>query len=568
MPLMMDQVFPVIFAGDEGAKEEAPAWLSRLQNSLGLGGRETGLILIACLMLPLVFLLRGIGTFCSAYFVGYTGVSFLEALRLKCFDRLQKLPLAFHARNKEGDIVSRMMTDSLALQQAVVQASVDLVVQPFTLVFAAGALTYMSITNSAVGVLLAALVSVPLCVLPIRMIGKRLLKKARALQKETGDLSAVLTENLAAQPEVRAYRMEQAQTRSFAELGRRFVRSTMQTIKYKQLTSPSVELVSAIGVSFAIYYGSRNGLTLKEFIPVVGALYFCYEPVKKLGAVQNKLRQGEASLDRIEHILLADPGMPESANPQEFAVPPGEIEFCDVDFAYEGGEPVLNGLSFAVDRGETVALVGASGAGKTTVVSLIERFYDVTGGVVLVGGHDVREVRVGDLRDHLGFVSQHPVLFSGTISDNIRQGRPEATDAEVIAAAEKANAADFIEALPEGYETVLGVRGSGLSGGQKQRIAIARACLKDAPILILDEATSALDADSEQRVQEALTELMKGRTTIIIAHRFSSIKNADRILVFEKGADGIGRITGDGSHSELIVSHAGYGELYRQQTQQ
>lgn len=566
MPLMMKEVFPVIFADDAGSKVEPSAWLSGLTSLVPMENDGVALILVACMMLPVVFFFRGLGTFLSAYFVGLTGVSFLEALRLKSFTKLQRLPLAFHAKNKEGDIVSRLMTDSLALQQAVVQASVDLIVQPFTLVFAISALVYMSLTNSAVGVLLAALISVPLCVLPIRIIGKKLLKKARKLQQETGDLTAVLSENLASQPEIRAYNMEKAQIASFADLGRKFVRSTMKTIKYKQLTSPMVEIVSAVGVAFAIYYGSRQGLTLNQFIPVVAALYFCYEPVKKLGSVQNRLRQGEASLQRIEHILDADLRLEEKANPATWTEVRGAVEFRDVSFHYDEGEPVFEGLSFSVEPGTMVALVGPSGAGKTTIVSLLERFYDVDAGMVMIDGLDVRDVAMADLRDRIGYVSQHPVLFSGTIAENILIGRPSASREDVVAAAKMANAHEFIEGLPHGYDTVLGLRGSGLSGGQKQRVAIARACLKDAPILILDEATSALDAENEGLVQEALTQLMIGRTTLVIAHRFSSIRNADRILVFEKGPRG-GHLTGDGTHHELMDSHAIYAQLYDQQTQ-
>jgi len=563
LPLMMQEVFPIIFAGEDGSFKEAPKWLREIITFFGSPVSPKIVLMFACGMLPVVFIFRGLGTFFSTYLISYVGVSVLEKLRLKCFAKLQHLPLSFHSKMKGGDLMSRIMGDTTILQQALVQASVDIIVQPFTLLWAIGYLIVASLENQAVGIILIALLSVPLCVLPIRIVGKKLLKKAKLLQAETGDLNAVLSENLASQPEVRAYNMQDSQISYFSKLGQKFVRTTMKTIKYKRLTSPLIEIVSAFGIAVAIYYGSKSGLTLEQFLPVVAALFFCYEPVKKLGTVQNRLKQGEASLNRLELILNADDSLPNPINPQTWETIEGAISFKDVSFSYKS-DSVLSDLSFEIAAGSTVALVGASGAGKTTVVNLIERFYDVNSGSVSIDGIDVRDVDVTHLRDQIAFVSQNPILFSGTIEENIRIGKSDATQEEVIKAAQDAYAHDFISQLPDGYNTHLGERGTGLSGGQRQRIAIARANLKNAPILILDEATSALDAESESHVHDAFMRLSRGRTTLIIAHRFSSIRAADRILVFEKRVTG-GAITGDGTHEDLLESHNAYRDLYEKQ---
>lgn len=559
LPLMMQEVFPVIFVGENGRTESLPFWLTAFCESIGLKVTSDRILFVACAILPVMFFLRGIGTFFSTYLISSVGVSVLEKLRYKVFVKLQELPLSFHSKMKEGDLMSRVMGDTAILQQALVQASLDIIVQPFTLIWAVGFLIYASVTNEAVGIILVALLTVPLCVLPIRVFGKKLLQRAILLQKETGDLSAVLNENLASQAEIRSYNMQESQSQAFRRLGRRFVVSTLKTVKYQRLTSPMIEIVSAIGIAIAIYYGSRHGLTLEQFLPVIGALFFCYEPIKKLGTVQNRLKQGEASLERLEMILNSNDEMLEPVECQTWQSLDGEISFRNVNFGYEDNT-ILKDLTVTIDAGSTVALVGPSGAGKTTVVNLIERFYDVDSGSVMIDGIDLRNVKVKELREKIAFVSQNPILFSGTIEENIRIGMPTASHEEVIQAAQDACAYDFIQALPKGLQTVLGERGAGLSGGQRQRIAIARACLKNAPILILDEATSALDSDSEAQVHEALTRLSKGRTTLVIAHRFSSIRGADRILVFETGV-----ITGDGNHEYLMETNAGYRQLYEKQ---
>ena len=334
-------------------------------------------------------------------------------------------------------------------------------------------------------------------------------------------------------------------------------------MKYNYLISPSVEVLSVFGICLAIYLGAQKGLTLEIFTPIIMAMYFAYEPVKKLGAISASLRAAEASLERVEHILHAEDTMPDVEKPRVLDSVNGEVQFDKVQFSY-GDEPILTDVDLTVKPGQTVALVGPSGAGKSTFVSLIPRFYEVNGGGVKIDGVDVRDLSKKDLRSQIALVSQQPLLFSGTISDNIAIGKPGATKQEIENAAKHAYAHDFICSLPDGYETTVGERGEGLSGGQRQRVAIARAFLKDAPILILDEATSALDTESESQIQSALRELSDGRTTFLIAHRFSSIRDAERILVFDKMPVG-GQVVADGSHDELYAGSSLYKDLYDKQ---
>ena len=562
LPFMTREVFPLIFSSEETGKvAESPVWMKSIIDWLGMdSGSPSAVIVFACCLLPLVFVVRGVFGYINVYLVNWCGLKVLEAIRMRVFDRLQRLSLAFHQRHKEGDILTRVMGDTMQLQSVVVRASNDLVVQPFTLLSAVGFLVYAAVTDSKVFFILIALLSLPVCVLPIRMAGKKMLKKAQALQAKTGDMTASVSENLASQREVRAYNMQDQQVSWVESLSQQFMRFQMGVIKYRYLVSPAVEIVAAAGISFAVYYGAQHGMTLQSFLSLVMALYLAYEPIKKMGAIHSLIKQGEASLDRLEEILNSTDEIKDGDHVQKIDRVIGEISMKDVSFSYDE-HVALGDVNVSIDAGQTVALVGPSGAGKSTFASLIPRFYDVDKGQVAIDGVNIATLRKNDLRNQIALVSQHPLLFRGTIEDNIRIGDPSATREEIIESAKKAHAHDFIMQLPEQYDTHVGERGEGISGGQKQRVAIARAFLKDAPILILDEATSALDTESESQIQNQLTELAKGRTTLIIAHRFSTIKIADRILVFDKG-----RIVADGPHEEIYQSCKLYKDLYDQQS--
>lgn len=564
LAFMVDRVFPVIFPDENGSLASAPNWLMSMTEWLVGPDRVSEYITYgACAMLPLVFFIRGVAGFGSSYLIQMTGMRVLESMRVALFERLQRLSLSLHQQHREGDLVSRVLNDTNQLQNVLVSVSANLVIQPLTLVFALGFLVFKSIENTDILFILIAMISVPLCVLPVRVVGRKLLLKARRAQEKMGDVTAFVTENLASQQELRSYNQEGPQVSRFQEMSDLLVRSMLKVVKYRLITPPIIEVLAAIGIGVAIYFGSVRSMGLEEFLPLIVAFYMSYEPVKVLGRIQNQLRQGEASLNRIEELLLAEDPLTDPDEPKVFGEVSGELVFDQVDFSY-GDEPTLEQLDLRITAGEQVALVGESGAGKTTFVALVARFYDVNSGAVRIDGIDVRGVHRRDLRDQMALVSQHPILFRGTVKENILMGRADASADEVVEAAKNAFADDFVSRLPGGYDTQLGDRGGGLSGGQRQRIAVARAFLKDAPILILDEATSALDTNSEAQIHDALVRLSRGRTTIMIAHRFSSIRSADRILVFEKGDRG-GRVTGDGSHDELMRSHAHYRDLYQRQ---
>lgn len=511
--------------------------------------------------IPVVFLFRAGGAFLNSYYMSYTGMYVLEQVRLKVFNKLQSLPLAFFQKNQTGDIMMRVTGDTQTLQSAIVGSVNSLIKEPATLISAVAFLIYLAVQAEDIFFLFIALVSVPCCVFPIRLIGKKILKKATLAQKEAGRVNSVLNENLAASREVRAYNLHERESARFAAACHSFFKYTLKTVKYDKALTPLIELVTALVIPVALYVSVAKDIKPEDIAAILTALYMCYEPVKKLGKVSNAMRKAEASLNRLEYILHSEDSVPEATDALPLGRVKGEIDFAQVNFAYED-ELVLKNVTVNIPAGESVALVGPSGAGKSTFANLVPRFYDVTDGAICIDGQDVRTITKADLRQQVALVSQEAVLFGESIAENIRIGNPAASDEEVRTASKMAQAHDFIEAMEKGYDTQVGERGSRLSGGQRQRISIARAFLKNAPIIILDEPTSALDAESEHEIQIALEELSRGRTVIIIAHRFSTIQHADRILVFDAG-----EIIASGTHAELYAQNPLYQSLYNKQAQ-
>lgn len=556
LPMMFKTLLPIFFGKESEVSprlvETAKAWF---------GPDYVNRLLIAtCIALPVVFLVRGIAAFANRYLVNQAGFMMLENLRVAVFARLQELPLAFYQQHNSGDLTARLMTDTEQLKNAVVNLSRDIIKQPFTLIAASGYLVYLSIVERSALFALIGMLSIPVCVLPIQLAARRLRKRARQLAKAGGELTSIVTESMQAPVEIRAYNLQKQQTTRFAGRVRDMFRVSMRAVFYQSITMPIVEFVSVSGFVAALYLGTRAGMDFATFSALGLALYLCYEPVKKMTSFQGLFKNAGAALERLEEILDAVDTVPAPAQPKPFPPSPCALEFHGVVFRYptrgDTAPAALNGVSLRIEPGQVVALVGASGAGKSTFVTLIPRFYDPTEGHVSLGGVDLRELDTAALRQHIAVVPQMPALFNTTIAENIRIGRPEASDEEVRAAAARAFVADFIESLPDGYNTLVGERGAAVSGGQRQRIAIARAFLKDAPILILDEAASALDSESEAKIQRALQALVQGRVTFMIAHRFSSISLANRILVFEEG-----RVTGDGTPETLLQTHAVYRRL-------
>ncbi|MBM4152399.1 MAG: ABC transporter ATP-binding protein, partial [Kiritimatiellaceae bacterium] len=493
-------------------------------------------------------------------FSAVCGVRVLISIRTRLYRKIQSLPLGFFGSMRVGDIMARLAGDATSVQLVVTNVTADLVSQPIQFVSAIIALIVLSIQRKEVVFFLLALLIIPLCVIPIRYFGKRVKEKAKRLQAGIGSLSTAINENLGAAREVRAFNLQELEERKFDDMMRAIAKLDLKKTKYSKMLPQLIEVVAAVSVAIGVGYAAQARLNIEDIIPLLAALYFTYGPIKKFGTVHNHIRQGEASLERIEQIMQLPDSVPDPVSPVPFELKKTDIEFADVGFEYQEGVPVLRGVKAHIPAGTVVALVGPSGAGKSTFVNLLPRFYDVTRGSIRIGGVDIRTFRKQDLRTHISIVSQDTVLFNDTIRNNIRLGRLDATDEEVEVAAQHAFAHDFIVAFDEGYNTLVGERGTRLSGGQKQRIAIARAFLRNAPILILDEATSALDSESEEMVQKALVELVKQRTVFIIAHRFSTIKLADRILVFEQGV-----LRAAGPHEALYGSDDLYKSLYDRQ---
>ncbi len=541
LPLMVKTVFPKIFGEDA----------ARLSDSQ---------LLILALWLPTIFAIRGVAGYFNSYLIQYAGTRVLEALRLDYFRKLQVLPLAFLHKQKTGDLISRGMTDTQTLQLALTTFANDIFKQPTTLIGALGYLAYLSYSEQGVLLVLVTMAVIPLSVLPIRYIGKRLINRARQVQGHLGQVSERFSENLNAAREVRAFGLEKRETDRLSQITRSLLTSQMKVTKYTQALTPSIEIISSVGISITLVYAYKTGLSQSSFISIITALFTCYDPIKKLGALQNITKIGSAALDRLEVVLKAPVTITDPEHPVSLDRTHGHLAFENVSLTYDNDTAALRDVSVSIPAGTTCALVGPSGAGKSTFANLVPRFYDVTAGRITLDGVDLRDVTLADLRRNIAIVSQEPVLFNDTIYNNLLLGRHDASRAEVEQAARESFAHEFILNLPQGYDTIVGERGATLSGGQRQRIAVARAFLRNAPILILDEATSALDGEGEAVIQQALKKLVVGKTVLIIAHRFSTIRDATMILVFQDG-----RIIAKGDHAQLYANNALYRALYDQQ---
>ena len=549
-------VVGLVAMGLGAAATAANAWLMQPVLDDVFVRRDPTMLYIVPIAVVISALVKGFGTYAQAMAMTRVGQRILATVQVEMFAHLMRADLSFFHDTPTGGLISRFNNDVWVMRSAVTQSLTGIAKDSLTVVFLVGLMFYQDWEMA-----LIAFVAFPAAILPIVRIGRRLRKVSTTTQIETGTLSSLLEETFQGARHVKAYGMEDYETRRASNVIEKLYRLVMKATRTRSATQPIMETLGSVAVAMVIFYGGSRvvagATTPGVFFSFVTALLLAYQPVKNLANLNANLQEGLAAAARVFALLDLEPEIKDRAGAKPLPAGPGEVRFDDVHFSYSPAKTALHGISLVVPAGRTVALVGPSGGGKTTLLNLIPRFYDVDRGRVTVDGNDVRDVSLASLRARIAIVSQEVSLFHDSVRANIAYGRPDASDAEIRQAAALAGAADFIDGLPQGYETLVGERGTKLSGGQRQRIAIARALLKNAPILLLDEATSSLDNESERVVQAALSTLMKGRTTLVVAHRLSTIADADLIYVIEDG-----RVVEQGRHAELIARGRTYARLY------
>jgi len=505
--------------------------------------------------------LKGGSMYVQRYFIQTSGQLILMDLRNDLYRHLVNLSMRFYSRTSVGVLMSRILNDVNVMQSVVSDVLVSAMRDSVTMIALIGVAFYTDWQMAAI-----ALLVLPAVGAPVALIGRKIKNYSRRGQVAMGDLTSVLEQSFSGIKVIKSFSAEQREDGNFRHANMSYYKFLRKIFKYDSASSPIIEVMSAFGVAAVLWYGLDRALsgamTQGQLFSVLAAILLMYAPLKRLTRINNQLQQAFAAAERVFDVIDEPIDVQDKPGALSIGRLRGAVAFQDVNFAYEE-EPILKNFSLQVSPGEIIALVGPSGAGKSTLIGLMSRFYDPQSGAIFVDGHDLRELSQESLRNNLALVDQETFLFNDTLLNNIRYGCPDASEEKIIDAARLAYADEFIQLLPNGYDTEIGNRGLNISGGQRQRICIARAILKDAPVLLLDEATSALDTESESKVQMALGNLMQGRTTFVIAHRLSTIMHADKIVVVDQG-----EICQVGKHQELIEQKGLYQKLYNLQFQE
>ncbi|MEK9172747.1 MAG: lipid A export permease/ATP-binding protein MsbA [Nitrospirota bacterium] len=561
-PYWVRLVIAAVCSGAVAALTGGYAWLVRpALDEIFINKNETWLYLLPVALMA-VSVLKGICGYGQSYLMIFVGSRVVTDIRQQLFGHLMRLPVGFHLKNPSSRMLSRVINDVNWIQNAVSGVLKDLFQQSLTFLVLLGVILYQNWRLALFSILV-----IPLSAYPMVRFGNQLRKIATAGQERTADMSTALQETLTGVRIVKGFTREDAEGRRFAGFNEAYFRTNMKSTQVSSITSPVLEVVGIIGVAGIIWYGGsqviQGAMTPGTFFSFLTAVFLMYTPIKRLASANNTIQQALAAADRVFTVLDVPTEAARDTGTRSLDGVRSAIALHGVSFRYEGVEAwALTDISLTVKPGEVLALVGSSGAGKTTLINLIPRFHDPTTGAILIDGVDLREIRLAALRRQIGIVSQETLLFDDTVGNNIAYGKDEATEEAITDAARAAFAHDFIMKLPNGYDTLIGENGVRLSGGERQRLAIARALLRNPPILILDEATSSLDTESERMVQMALANLMKGRTTFVIAHRLSTIQRADRIAVLAGG-----RLVEIGRHEELLAKAGVYHRLHQMQFQ-
>lgn len=551
---------------DDSTSSLIPDWITDITDKVSdafhnfiFTGDTHEILLRICILIVIAFFGKSFFGYFEAYFLAYVQQGVIKSFRDKAYQHLHRLPMSYFKNERTGDLISRITVDVNVIQNSFSAVFKSIFREPITLIV----FTVIAITISW-ELFIISLVILPVSILIIGSVGIRLRNQTLKLQRQLGNISSFLQETIIGVKIVKAFGTEEYENKKFMGLTKRFFKIVLKKVRIQNISSPLTEFIAVLVGVVIIYYGGilvivEQSLKASEFLGFLFAVFQMIPPMKIMATVNNKIQESIAAGDRLFELLDTEPNIKNIQNPKTINSFEKDIEFNDIYFQYDDSdEKILSDITVTAKKGEIIALVGGSGAGKTTFVDLIPRFYDPTSGTIKIDGIDIKEYDIASLRSLLGIVTQETVLFNDTITKNIAYGLENYPHEKIVEVAKIANAHNFIEELPNGYDTIIGEQGTKLSGGQRQRISISRALLKNPPIMIFDEATSALDNESEMLVQEAIERLMRERTTFVIAHRLSTIRNADRILVLDKG-----KIVQEGKHDELLEDSKGiYSKLY------